>query len=185
MSHYSENYYLREYEKLEEKESHKQMQWFGKRQDLVETYSWAIPNSEAIEYIASNSPIVEIGAGNGYWAWLLRDEGANVFAYDVNPPEETWTDVAQGGERRAIEHSDCALLLCWPPYGRNMAYSCLDKHICAGGQDVFYVGEGMGGCTGADDFHELLESRYELINRIDIPSYYGIHDNLYHYKLCQ
>jgi hypothetical protein len=29
------------------------------------------------------SPIVEIGAGNGYWASLLRDAGCDIVAFDV------------------------------------------------------------------------------------------------------
>ena len=33
-----------------------------------------------------HSPLVEVGAGTGYWAALLRGRGARVFAYDRDPP---------------------------------------------------------------------------------------------------
>lgn len=183
MADYSENYYLREFRELQAKDSFKMEQWFGKRGDLVETYSWAIPNDDAIEYIADLSPIVEIGAGNGYWSWLLRDEGAKVHAVDISPAEETWTEVEQGDTSTLDRlRGDYTLLLCWPPYGEPMARDALEAHAESGGTDVVYVGEGAGGCTGDDVFHEELERRYALMERIDIPSYVGIHDSVMHYK---
>jgi hypothetical protein len=51
------------------------------------TYSYAIPNRAAISVIACNSPhgLIELGAGTGYWAYLLRHFGATVDAYDRTP----------------------------------------------------------------------------------------------------
>lgn len=40
------------------------------RDVLVRDYAWAIPNHEAIEACAALSPIVEVGAGSGYWAHI-------------------------------------------------------------------------------------------------------------------
>ncbi|AGM11393.1 AdoMet-MTase [Halogranum tailed virus 1] len=183
MADYSENYYLREFRKLQNKDSFRAQQWFGQRGDLVETYSWAIPNEEAISYIAELSPIVEIGAGKGYWAWMLQDAGASVRPIDIDPPEETWTTVYEGTEEMLQRiNGEPTLLLCWPPYGEPMAREALDTHAINGGTDVVYIGEGMGGCTGDDVFHETLDERYALMKTIDIPSYEGIHDAVFHYK---
>mmetsp|Transcript_7858 Transcript_7858/g.19988 ORF Transcript_7858/g.19988 Transcript_7858/m.19988 type:complete len:164 (-) Transcript_7858:188-679(-) len=46
-------------------------------------YAWAIPDQRAIRIIANFSPLVEIGAGKGYWAMLLRQAGADVLALDI------------------------------------------------------------------------------------------------------
>ncbi len=47
---------------------------------MVSKYSWALPNEELLTEIASRSPIIEIGAGNGYWASLLSKKGADIIA---------------------------------------------------------------------------------------------------------
>lgn len=158
------------------------------RQDFVKTYAWAIPNHEAIETICKYSPIVEIGAGAGYWAMLLQEAGCDIVAYDIalEPGknfyigrEEKYFPVQEGGEEKVGEHQDRTLFLCWPPYAEPMAYDALSQYI---GKTVIFIGEGHGGCTGCDDFFELLESDFDLIETVDIPQFYGIHDSLYVYE---
>ena len=39
-----------------------------------------------LDVIAEHSPIVELGAGTGYWAAMLARRGADVIAYDIEPP---------------------------------------------------------------------------------------------------
>lgn len=46
----------------------RQFQSFQKRDQMIHAYSWAVPGPEAIDAIASRGPIIEIGAGTGYWA---------------------------------------------------------------------------------------------------------------------
>ncbi|CAB9504753.1 expressed unknown protein [Seminavis robusta] len=53
---------------------------------LLNQYSWAIPDERAIRILKHFSPLVEIGCGaNAYWARLLKREGVDIIAYDVNP----------------------------------------------------------------------------------------------------
>lgn len=49
---------------------------------LCKKYAWAIPDERALQILASFSPLIEIGAGRGYWARLLRDQGVNILAFD-------------------------------------------------------------------------------------------------------
>lgn len=59
------------------------------RSALVKRYSWAIPSPESIEWmlkVLDGRPVVEIGCGTGYWAWLLEQAGVDVNAYDHKPP---------------------------------------------------------------------------------------------------
>ena len=53
---------------------------FSQRHDIVSEYSFTIPYYDIVKKIASYSPIVEIGAGSGYWARCLSEFGANVIA---------------------------------------------------------------------------------------------------------
>eukprot|EP00897_Mesotaenium_endlicherianum_P009382 jgi/Mesen1/8472/ME000478S07970 len=54
---------------------------------LRRIYSWAVPTGEAIDAIVKSAPggVLEIGAGTGYWAHLLRQRGVQVAAYDLQP----------------------------------------------------------------------------------------------------
>lgn len=57
-------------------------------QPLRRSYAWSVPSRAALECIAHHSPhgVVEIGAGTGYWAHVLRSGcGVDVVAYDETP----------------------------------------------------------------------------------------------------
>ncbi|MCX7680222.1 MAG: hypothetical protein N2316_13540, partial [Spirochaetes bacterium] len=45
------------------------------RTALVSKYSFSIPTCESLRCIAAHSPLVEIGAGTGYWAMCLASIG--------------------------------------------------------------------------------------------------------------
>jgi protein-L-isoaspartate O-methyltransferase len=49
-------------------------------------YPCAAFNSAALALLAARAPLVEVGAGTGYWAAALRRRGVDVLAYDLNPP---------------------------------------------------------------------------------------------------
>ena len=74
---------------------------------------YAVPTPEAVALIAEWSPIVEIGAGDGAWARALREAGATVQAFDINPRGK---GVDRGDHMEAAQH-DGALLAVWPPDG--------------------------------------------------------------------
>lgn len=61
------------------------------RASLVQKYSWAIPNPDALQFIVNTlngRAVVELGAGTGYWAWMLSQMGVDVLAFDKHPPSE-------------------------------------------------------------------------------------------------
>jgi hypothetical protein len=99
------------------------------RRAACDRYAWAIPSNEALDALVKLSPLVEIGAGAGYWARLLHERGANVVAFDNTLTDNHWHDetgvwypVLQGGIEQAAEFPDHTLFLCWPPYAP-------DEHI--------------------------------------------------------
>lgn len=151
---------------------------FSSRRELTKKYAWAIPNREAVEIIASYSPIVEIGGGTGYWAWLIEQAGGDIITYDIDPPESQFIEVREGDQSIASKHTDRSLMLCWPPYGSGMAYSSLCEYS---GSTLIYIGEGMEGCTGDKKFHRKLE-KWDLEKTVSIPQWNGLHDRLYVYK---
>lgn len=155
------------------------------RHELVLSHSWAVPCEEALDAIAKWSPngVVEIGAGTGYWAGLLRDRGVDVVAYDVEPyvssqAKAQWSDVLKGNHMYVMKHPDRSLLLCWPPYATPMAANTLRRYR---GDTVLYIGEGSSGCNGDEEFHEMLED-WEQVEYISLPQWPGIRDGLHVYR---
>lgn len=160
------------------------------RQVLTRKYSWAIPNEEALATVAEAGPVVEVGAGTGYWAALMRARGADVIAYDKHPLEtggnhyhpssrQSWTKVEYGDESAAGKHPDRTLLLSWPVYDEPVALNALNAFK---GNRVVYIGEGWGGCTGDNKFHTMLDQHWNLTKSVDIPQWDGIHDWLRVYE---
>lgn len=154
------------------------------RDEYVTAFSWGIPNKRAIRAIANLSPIVEIGAGTGYWAHLIKKIGGHVTAYD----DSSWRDMAIGvwhkvlrGSASAVKKHPTAkcLLLVWSPRDTRLAYNSL-KHFK--GKYVAYVGEGLGGCVADDKFHELLASEWELKQRINLQHWNTAKDSLIIYQ---
>lgn len=150
-------------------------------------YSWSVPTEEALHELGKISPLVEIGAGSGYWAHLLRERGYKILPIDKHPREsnhynhkKTWVDVYEGDESILHKmHSSTNLFLCWPPYNDSMATNCLKMFR---GRKVAYIGEGPYGCTGNEEFHDILEDKWDLDVTVYIPQWEGIHDSLYIYN---
>jgi len=167
---------------------------YDSRDQLRRKYSYAIPTCEAIDAIARHSPIIEIGAGSGYWAYLLKLVGADVLAldnYSWCPPGASpdcvwgkiWTRVDRGGVHEIPLHPHRTLFLCWPPYAEPLAADCLKVYT---GSKFLFVGESVGGyaggCTGDDEFHKMLYEQWDLVERVDLPQWPGINDDLQIYE---
>jgi hypothetical protein len=166
------NPYLADYLAVQRQDS---LEAYLARTEMVVKYSWAIPSDEALRVIGCLGPIVEGGAGNGYWASLLRAAQVDVIAYDKKPPRVCWTDVKVGNAEAITQHSDRTLMLCWPPYATSMAKTHLQAYR---GTTVIYIGEGHYGCTGDDTFHEMLEAEWTCEQHLAIPQWEGLHDFL-------
>ena len=158
--------------------------------------AFAVPSPAAVDMMRRHSPLVEMGAGVGYWAKLAEDAGAQVDAFDSAPPRRAGADGAGrskggGGARRAKNtfHGECpafvhvgrggpetlaqprwrghTLLLCYPPPGSPMAAECLKAFS---GETCIHIGEWLGD-TGAPSFEELLAAEWSLKERLLLPNW--------------
>jgi hypothetical protein len=159
---------------------------YNRREELVQAYAWSIPNEEAIQALVRYSPIVDMGAGTGYWSWLVNREGGSSLPYDAgfrnrnlyNAPDRMFLPVQHGYGGVMRRHGDKTLFLSWPPLNSNMALVAARAYTNAGGRLIVYVGEGAGGCTANDAFFDYLEINYQEVERIRIPQFYGIRDGM-------
>lgn len=113
-------------------------------QPLRQKYAWAVPDPRALNILKEFSPLIEIGAGNGYWARLLSDRGVNIIAYDVRRSPNCWTDVQVGGPEMLLSESITTacrnLFLCYPDEDESIAIRCLENFS---GEYIIHVGEIM------------------------------------------
>jgi hypothetical protein len=157
------------------------------RTKLCNQFAWAVPCERAISEIAVYEPLVEIGAGTGYWASLLRSRGVDILAYDIAPPhlienhyhvKLTYTEVLHGGPHAPHVLSalggDRTLLLCWPPYLDSMACDSLRSYR---GKHVIFVGEYQG-CCADEQFFDMLSQSYDEVKTVEIPKFDCINDYL-------
>ena len=176
---------------------------FLNRIDLCVEYSWAVPDKRSLDIITKYSPVVEVGAGTGYWASLLSKNGCDITTYDIAPVssgiENQWHTSEpkfEIYEDKVIEKptneyfsvimcdedftpdKDKTLMLCWPPYDTPMAVDYLRRYK---GNHVIYIGE-FDGCNANDDFFGELSTCWQAIDTHDVPQWYGIHDVLEVYE---
>jgi hypothetical protein len=155
------------------------------RAALIREYAFAIPGEEALSCIARHAPVVEVGAGSGYWARCLRERGVDVVAYDELGDQwhawfrELWTDVVRGGPEALAGHADRTLLLCWPDPWTGMDEAALRAHA---GRRLAHVGEAGARGPGTEGFRRLLSSEWRPIERTRVPRWPGCHDRLVVYE---
>eukprot|EP00928_Gymnodinium_smaydae_P070515 TRINITY_DN54331_c0_g1_i1.p1 TRINITY_DN54331_c0_g1~~TRINITY_DN54331_c0_g1_i1.p1 ORF type:complete len:652 (-),score=161.41 TRINITY_DN54331_c0_g1_i1:23-1978(-) len=159
---------------------------------LQQAFAFAVPSEEALEAIqALASPIVELGAGSGYWAAQLARRGVDVVAYDLAPPTKVENfffsrqhfDVRRGGpEVLASESPDKALLLVWPfqeelHLKQTFASDPWDAKAVLEfrGEVIVHVGEFPSETrrvvNTSPRFAELLREEFELERTVPMPRF--------------
>ena len=164
-----------------------------RRRELASAFSWAIPTEHALAVLAKHAPLVECGAGVGYWAALLRARGVDAVAYDLVPPgggrrnayhrgsRRPWTEVGRASAAAAARrHGDRALVLCWPPYDDDAgSYAALRAYR---GEIVIHIGEHDDGATGSVRFHRELRLNWTPIEEVDLPHWPSLRDRVRVYR---
>jgi hypothetical protein len=177
------------------------------RTALCACFAYAIPNGAAIDRLVSAGPLLEVGAGLGYWARLIRDAGGDILAVDrdwsagsgksgFNPENrfhgednEAWTSVVLVHDcvGTVRDHPERTLFLCWPPYGSPDAPEPADGWFDAeclkaySGEVFILVGE-IGGCTGSPAFARDLDERWERVELIELPTWPRVHDEMHVFR---
>lgn len=143
-------------------------------------YSYAIPTRKALNLIKKYSPIVEMGAGTGYWMKLLRNENVDIIGFDLVPASVSGTqnefhantkpfveDIRISTTNIICKYSERTLLICFPPPDDDMAKEYLANYK---GDTFIHIGE-WGGFTGTSEFTKNLLSNWELIERLELPNW--------------
>lgn len=166
------------------------MEWRDSSRDFIcHLYAYATVSPSSVRALAKvmvqelgSSTILELGAGTGYLAQVLKDNGLKIYAYDVAPTSTDktgcWNEyhgrspqfllVHQGDEGVLRKHGHIhksVLLLCYPPPDSNFAEMALKLFARAGGRLLIFIGE-FKGLTGSCEFETCLVNSYQCIKRI-------------------
>lgn len=127
------------------------------------------------KWIAGRS-CLEVMAGKGWLAKALSDHGCDVVATDGRLSHKANVegapfDVIHMEAVEAIQKfkDKDVLIMSWPPYGTHDATRTAEAWGTT--RPIVYIGEGHGGCTADDDFHE----GFFLEQEIDMPNLFCIH----------
>lgn len=151
-------------------------------QRLLERYAWAIPDARALKILQHYTPLIEIGAGRGYWSRLLSDMDVDIVAFDRTVYDRRWFDVQRGGPEvlsRSVADGR-SLFLCYPDESNNLGLKCLRRYR---GEVIVHVGElvttgtlsgypqaPFGRTTSSEFTVELLES-FHCVLSASIPRF--------------
>ncbi|CAE7522314.1 LSMT-L [Symbiodinium necroappetens] len=166
---------------------------------LRQKYAWSLPTEQALEALQRRAPLLEVGAGKGYWASLLRERSVDILAFDSAPDprfnpegpeavlEETskstrYCEVLEGGVEVVQEHqAGRTLVLMWPDWLGLGTYGleCLKAYE---GKELILVGEWRTSTFGSYapsisqhgqsfslEFQKKVESDFCLVERIELP----------------
>jgi len=130
-----------------------------------------------LQVLQEYAPLIEVGAGTGYWASLLRARGSDIEAYDEAPTNNLaneyhgrcppFTAVRPGDPSVCGKSPSRTLLLCYPPPKSSMAVECLRAYK---GATVAHVGEWEGD-TGTAEFERMLFEGFKLIREVQLPNW--------------
>jgi hypothetical protein len=164
-----------------------------RRRELAALFSWAIPTDAALDVLARHAPLLECGAGMGYWTALLQARSVDAIACDARPPgaalanayhvrdRRPWTGVQRLSSVAAVRrYRNRVLFLCWPPYADDAAsYAALRTYR---GDVMIYVGEPGEGATGSLRFSRELQLNWTVIEEVGLPRWPGLRDRVVVYR---
>jgi len=159
------------------------------RYELCRKYAFAIPTEENIDSILEHTQggIIELGAGTGYWAWMLSQKGAKIEAFDIAPPRnksnrykfaDEYFHVNFGSTTALRTTTAETLLICWPPADSTFGREAIEqfrgkKHS----KCLVYIGEEENGCTGEKSLYQELKNWNQVLV-LDMPNWVGMYSKI-------
>ena len=151
------------------------------RDQHIQTFGFAIINRSAVEFLKEYNPILEVGAGLGYWAKEMQESGVDTVATDPSPEtrwpgQNTWTTMERLDAEEAVrKYPDRTLLMCWPDRTGDWPERAITAFT---GKNIITIGEGLNGCTGTYEMHRILERDFDVTDRLQIPTFSEVSDRI-------
>ena len=159
---------------------------YHRRNIVKEKYTYAIPYLEILETIKCYAPILEIGAGSGFWGALLRKTNCEIIATTIGDQSYKFIDKFPNkftkieyiaGIDAVKKYPNKIVLWIWPGI-EEWTEETLEN---INGR-LIYIGEGHGGHTGTDKFHDILEKKFNIVQIKNMLQWEEYQDNAYVYE---
>lgn len=135
----------------------------------AEHESFARLTQPAIDVLLELSPLVDVGAGNGWWAKRLTELGADVIAIEPNNPAHQCFPLVKADHRAIVNYGDRTLLMVWPTRHSEWATECAFLYQ---GDTVVYVGDPLYLWTASHTLPYVLRQKgFQRIRTISINSW--------------
>jgi hypothetical protein len=143
-------------------------------------YGWGIPCQESLDAVSRQcnpaGRLIEVGAGTGYWAAVLRARGIDVLAVDAgrNSLQDIgrWHMITymQGSEAIRLNPA-VPVLVCWPDF------SGVGDSLCRAMQPgQIMLRTGVQDVTGGEAFNQTCRTHFDLISADPAVSATGTRD---------
>lgn len=166
-----------------------------------------LPTGNAID-ILSDMRLVEVGAGNGYWAHVINENGGDVVPTDIQPMLDLhvgeddepptnikwvdddsygfdgriWADSKKyGGVQAAREFADRDVLMCHPSGATRWSVDVLDA---LDNQQLVFVGEWFPGADAHPLFFKRLTTEWDLVETFSVYDWASMHAWGYIFEPC-
>jgi SAM-dependent methyltransferase len=173
---------------------------FSYRSNHIERFGFPILTNDSISTLSSylkNMKVVDLGCGTGYLVWALKSKGVNIVGVDNFSSTYSSTGTFEKHQYAPAINADIlgfdissydVVIMSWPDYGSPTAHSIAKK--LKSGQIFIYQGEGYGGCTADDAFHDLVSDEAEFVEIEDVSElvnaghvqFFGLHDRWFVYQ---
>jgi hypothetical protein len=144
------------------------------RRAAIARWGHSIPCAEAVAALSRHGPWVEIGAGSGYWAALLRAAGLDAVATDLKP----W-----GAEVEALDgvtavrtYAKRDVFCSWPTRGGDWIVEAAAS--MAPGRILAVIADGRDGEIASPALYDLLDAEFTIVEEILLPQWPGARDRL-------
>jgi hypothetical protein len=165
-------------------------------------YPEYIPTDEAIRTLIKYGPVVEVGAGKGYWAHVLNENGGDCIPTDLNPEDETgefpvttvyssedgeqkysstvWAGVEElDGAAAVTAYPERTVMMCHPEGTTHWSKDVLDA---IEDQFFIYIGEWFPGADANPLLFKRLADEFDLVERFLVFDWASMHAAGYVFK---
>lgn len=154
-----------------------------------------IPSDEIINYLTNLNEILEIGAGNGYWTYVINENGGNCLATDVYPrkakknnfsypvtnfslnnSETVWTEVKEKSHECINQYPNSDILLCHP---EGMPWTEEIIELMNENQKLILIASWFPGPDSTPLFFKKLVDNWTLLKQLQVYKFKHSHAQMY------
>jgi hypothetical protein len=159
------------------------------RDAFTRRWGFSLPCAEAVEALKSLGPLLEVGAGSGYWSALLSAAGGSVIATDAHAAGDIghgftagrhWPVEPLSGPEAVQRWPDRTVFCSWPTRGDPWLEETVE--LLVPGRRLALIIEPPGGKTANAGLYQRLASEFRLLDTIPIPQFPDHEDQLLVYE---